>query len=244
MLLSFEIPTQHLEEFIPLEDFEFGLAHLFLNQDFKGAEEYVKRYQGCLLDNSMYELGGPLSVEALLKATELAKPCAVIAPDYMDDHVKTLAGVYDLYQNRPQKCKWTIAGVVQGADYEARRKCYLELQRCNASPICFPFRSPREDTIKRLAQEGLIKTHKWYHLLGLRSLDELRWKLPGYWSCDTGKVFKGFNLSTTNSIRGQGQLNLTEPLSLTARRLAGCNIAYLRWLTRDHERQIWKERKR
>ena len=241
MLLSFEIPLRHLEEFIPLEDFEFGLAHLMLDQ---ANAEYRIRYQGCLLDNSMYETGAPMTIDRLLEAAELSNPCAVIAPDWMDDKDRTIRGVYELYHARPKGSRWSVSGVVQGRNYYERRACYLELVGFNASPICFPFRTPRDETIRGLHKERLLKTGHWYHLLGLRDLSELTWSYPGIWSCDTGKVFKGGLLLASDGIRGKGRLDLRNLLSLADRRHAHQNIAFLRWFTHAKERQDWEKRKK
>jgi hypothetical protein len=236
MLLSFEIPTPHVEEFAPLEDFAFGLAHLFLKQDFPGAAQYVKTHQGCLLDNSMYELGEALSADQLMKAEELSCPMAIIAPDWMDDFEKTLAATVDLTALRPAHSPWTVGGVVQGKDYAERKKCYIEMIQLKCSPICFPFRSPREETIPGLFRDNRLKENQWYHLLGLRNLKELGWNPPGLWSCDTGKPFKNFYLNQVPDIRGHGAVKLHDTLSLSQRRIAGWNIAYMRGLTMDHAR--------
>lgn len=236
MLLSFEIPTHHLEEFVPLQDFSFGLAHLFLKPDFPGAEQYLKLYQGCLLDNSMYELGEALTTEQLMKAEELSCPIAIIAPDWMDDYERTLAAAVDLVALRPVHSHWTVGGVVQGKDYAERKKCYIEMIQLKCSPICFPFRSPREETIPKLFRDNRLKEDQWYHLLGLRNLKELGWNPPGLWSCDTGKPFKGFFLNQVPDIRGHGIVKMHDSLSLLHRRTAMWNIAFMRSLAMDHER--------
>lgn len=236
MLLSFEIPTKHLDEFCPLADFQFGLAHLFLKPDFPGAEEYLKWYKTCLLDNSMYELGAPLSTDALLQAAEKAQPMAVIAPDWMDDAEKTRAAAYELSKAKPRSAKWTVGAVVQGKDYFERKQCFLEFRAQKFSPICFPFRSPRDETVDGLLRSGNLHVNHWYHLLGLRDWNELTWNPPGIWSCDTSKPFKGYKI-TDKECRGQGVIKLHDEMPLTARRLAGWNIAYMRGMTRYTDRQ-------
>lgn len=234
--MTFEIPTRHLEEFCPLADFQFGLAHLFLKATFPGSEEYLKLYQGCLLDNSMYELGAPLSIEALLNAASIAKPIAIIAPDWMDDYRKTIDAAFALWDARPLGAKWTVGIVVQGKDYYERKACFLDARINKCSPICFPFRSPRDETISRLAREGHLHTNHWYHLLGLRDWNELMWSYPGLWSIDTSKPFKGYRI-TDHACRGQGQVKLHDEMSFTARRLAGWNIALMRQLTQHEGRK-------
>lgn len=236
MLLSFEIPTKHLAEFTPLEDFQFGLAHLFLKPDFPGAEEYIKLYRGCLLDNSMYELGAPLAAEALVQAADDAQAIAVIASDWMDEEEKTLLAADELALTRPKVARWTIGGVVQGKNYAERKHCFIEMTRMKLSPICFPFRSPREETIPHLARDNRLREDQWYHLLGLRHLKELGWNPPGLWSCDTGKPFKGFLLNEEKDIRGHGAIKLHDELGIYARRVALWNIAYMRQLTGDTAR--------
>jgi hypothetical protein len=236
MLLSFEIPTRHIDEFYPLEDLEFGLAHLFLKPEFPGAEVYLKRYQGCLLDNSMYELGAPLSTDALLKASETANPIAVIAPDWMDEREKTVAALEELMKQRPKNVSWTVAGVVQGKDYPDRKKCFAEMTQLKASPICFPFRSPREETIPHLFRDNRLQEGQWYHLLGLRDIRELTWDPPGVWSCDTGKPFKSYSLADEKEIRGKGPIKLHDEMGIYARRVALWNIAFMRQKTTSTER--------
>lgn len=239
MLLSFEIPTKHVKEYAPLEDFEFGLAHLFLKTDFPGGETYIQDYQHCLLDNSMYELGAPMSTDALLQAAALAHPIAIIAPDWMDEREKTLEAMYALYKAKPKGENWTIGAVVQGKDFEDRKRCYVEMRAQRwVNPICFPFRSPREETIPWLFKSGSLAESQWYHLLGLRNTKELTWDPPGLWSCDTSKPFKGYMLHEEKDIRGKGTLDLHKELSLYARRVAAWNIAYMRQLTRDHDRTM------
>jgi hypothetical protein len=236
MLLSFEIPTKHLAEFIPLEDFQFGLAHLFLKKDYPGWEEYHKMYQGCLLDNSMYELGYPLPIEELMKAAALAKPRAIIAPDWMDEYGKTMEAAYELWRAKPQGASWSIGVVVQGKNYEERRKFFLMARTNKWSPICFPFRSPREETMKLLARAGEFHTNHWYHMLGLRDWIELSIPYPGLWSIDTSKPFKGYKI-TEQPCRGQGGIKMHDEMSFTARRVAGWNIAFMRQLAQYGERQ-------
>ena len=67
----------------------------------------------------------------------------------------------------------------------------------------------------------------WYHLFGLRDNNELKLRLPGKWSIDTGKPFKGFRMDQ-GPIRGHGKLRLHEPLSEKAHKAALWNIAFMR----------------
>jgi len=235
--LSLEIPTSHCKEFLPLCDFPFGLAQLFLDTPGRDTtlREYRETHYECLLDNGMYELGESLTIDEILEATTRCRPIAVIAPDWMDDALRSYEAAVSLKTERNMGVSpirsyvgWTVGAVVQGLDLEERIKCFQMMQDEGFSPICFPFRTPRGETIGHLMARGMLKEGEWYHLLGLQDLLELRWQFPGRWSIDTGKPFKGFPLDKTASIRGHGKLKLHVPLNTDDRRIACYNIAYMR----------------
>ena len=236
MLLSLEIPVKHVKEFILLTDFSFGLAHLFL-QKYPEYSDYEQTHTGCLLDNSMYELGESLTNDQLVEAAAVSHCGAVIAPDWMDDFGRTMDATLELIRKRPQGARWTVGGVVQGRNYEERRKCFVQMHAQHCSPICFPFRTPRNETISRLLAEGRLGKNQWYHLLGLQQLQELQWRLPGVWSLDTAKPFKGYRMDAAQEIRGHGKIDLFGQLDLTKRRTAGWNIAFMRKLAAYDETQ-------
>jgi len=182
--------------------------------------------QGCLLDNGMYELGEPLGVEQLVLAAELVSATAVIAPDWADDKARTEQAAGWLMKGS-KGCPWTVGALVQGKNLEERMNCFYELRAMKCSPIGFPFRSPREETIKQLHNEGMLEVGKWYHLFGLRHVRELDWKLPGRWTLDTGKPFKGFRMDK-EAIRGHGRLDLLKELTPDEVRIALWNVAWMR----------------
>jgi len=222
MELSLEIPTPHIEEFLPLTDLPFGLAQLTFKDP-----AYRWKMQGCLLDNGMYELGEPLPVDKLVAAAESGiAPVAVIALDWEDDYDKTLQAAYDFLKASKDR-PWTVGALVQGKDLEERMECFYALRSMHYRPIGFPFRSPREETIERLRLEGMFDENAWYHLFGLRNNNELKWKLPGRWTLDTGKPFKGFRMDK-EPIRGHGRLDLQKQLDPDKRFVALWNIAWMR----------------
>jgi len=228
--MSLEIPLAHLKEFLNLTDFPFGLAHLCLSAYNPQAAEYAKLYRGCLLDNSMYELGDqPLSITDLLTAAVICDPTSVIAPDWMGERCRTIDGVEDLIAERPKGAHWNIGGVVQGRTLEDRVNCFYQLRDLGCRPLCFPFRTPREETIFTLAKRNAFSYTGWYHLLGLHSLSELyRIRLEGRWSYDTAKPFKGYYLDSVDDVRGLGRLDVHKPLTVEGRIAALWNIAYMR----------------
>lgn len=232
MQLSLEIPTPHLKEFLPLTDFKFGLAQLYLDET---QTEYHELMKGCLLDNGMYELNDPLRITELIQAAMLCKPEALIAPDWMNDMTKTLNATIQLIDATEKLSMeigalqaWTVGGVVQGRSIKDRVECFNELEKLGCSPVCFPFRTPRQETISVLYESlRAFSEGNWYHLLGLQAIDDLSLKLPGRWSIDTGKPFKGF-LMDRGPIRGHGKLRLHEPLTEKACKVALWNVAYMR----------------
>ena len=166
-------------------------------------------------------------MDLLVQAAGLVKPVALIAPDWEDAATETIVAAYKLTvasKNQP----WTIGALVQGKNLKERVACFLELQdRLECRPIGFPFRSPRDKTIAYLADAGALRESGWYHLFGLRDNKELKWKLPGRWSMDTGKPFKGFFMDK-EPIRGHGRLQLHEPLAIHDKTIALYNIAWMR----------------
>ena len=224
--LSFEIPFPVIQDFSPLEDFPFLLA--------QHADRYKGRYPEALirkaiLDNGMYELGESVSVEGLAEAAKRLHPQTVIAPDWMGECNRTLEATEALDRLLHGSGIY-VGGVVQGKDLEERIFCFQHLEALRCTPICFPFRTPRDETIHALIMQDLLDDDAWYHLLGLQHLREL-WDLrPGFWSVDTGKPFKGVSFQGLEQIRGLGRLDLEKPLTDYDTRVALWNIAYMRRL--------------
>lgn len=230
MQISLEIPLPHIKEFLPLTDFPFGLAHLMDEHPF-----YAAQMEGCLLDNGMYEnRDRPLSIDELLEAARLCRPTAIIAPDWMDDGARTAAAASVMLEKvRFQRVKFTIGAVVQGDSLTERLQCFSILQRLGCSPICFPFRTPRKETIRHLHERDAFEEDGWYHLLGLSAIHELTWQFLGRWSIDTGKPFKGVRLDDEGPIRGLGRLDLEHTLKDDEIKSALYNIAYMRKIAQE-----------
>ena len=229
MELTLEIPIPHLEYFLPLTDFPFGLAQLVLDDGYKGAQAYRALYEGCLLDNGLYELGEPLPLKDLVKAAEIVKPVAVIAPDWMGNMTKTLHVTEQLVKIKEKgNYPWSVGGVVQGRNIGERLSCYMALLSLGCEPVCFPFRTPRLTTIEVVHHIFGFRKDKWYHLLGLSDFRELKLKHEGRWSVDTSKPFKGLYFGEMTGIRGHGKLDVHKKLPFGSIAAALWNIAYLR----------------
>lgn len=231
MELSLEIPHGHLTDYLPLCDFPFGLAHILL-EEHPQSSAYEQAMHKCLLDNSMYERDNePLPNELLIDAAGMCKATSVIAPDWEGEKEKTLTASFELRElAKPHNLE--VGAVVQGHNREERVECFFIMQDAQFSPICFPFRSPRDETIFHLMVTNNIKHGEWYHLLGLNNLTELGWEPPGRWSIDTSKPFKGFRFDKTDSLRGHGRLDLEKVLTPDEEMVALWNISYMRRIMR------------
>ncbi len=202
--MSLEIPLAILEDIYPLTDMGFTLAHMALKNAW-----YVKFYHGKpqIMDNSMYELGEPLSSEDLREAAAALAPQAIIAPDWMDDSTQT-SKVSILTRNSFRSVLFethspdgehrliepSVGIVVQGKNLKERMEFFEYAQDQKFSPICFPFRNrdARRVLITALASDNQFKAGEWYHLLGLNNRLELELikEFLGHWSFDTAKPCK------------------------------------------------------
>jgi len=192
--LALEVPTPHLEEFIPKCDLGFALAQdVLCNQEYM---EFYREYEkDIILDNGMLETGESLGVSSLWHANKMIRPAAIIAPDAKDDmtfgfsHYQAM--ICDL------KSTWdatNIGFVVQGKTLGQRVWSLHWAIVNNCNPICLPYRTNRIETWVVYNKMYGTVPHKWIHLLGLRDHTEL-----AFWrdlsdryriSIDTGKVFE------------------------------------------------------
>ena len=228
MRLSLEIPIPHIEEFLPLTDFPFLLAQHVLDSKYPDSLYGLNS----ILDNGVYELDAPLPDTDIIEAAKICQPISVIAPDYPDDMRATIGAAARfrgaLYKAFGDEVCPEVGAVVQGKNLSERIHCATVLFAAKFAPICFPFRTPRAATLAELATQNFFREDWTYHLLGLSDLVELHWNLPGYWSIDTSKPFKGVRLDKTESIRGHGRLDIDQKLTLIQREIACWNIAYMR----------------
>jgi len=191
--LSLEIPTAYLEEWSLWTDLDFVLAHRVL-EDEAYAEFYARRPSDreLILDNSMHELGAPLSIEAIRDAAERVHADYVIPPDRLGEPEWNLLQ----YAQTCRVCSdFNVAGVLCGRDMAERRSVLDHIQ--GAPMLLLPFREPRltwflelETPIRRRFENKRI------HLLGVNTLTELQC-FAGYssdersiWSVDTSKPIK------------------------------------------------------
>ena len=126
--LSFECPVKHLDEYAPHMDYDFALAHLVMESD-EYREYYLKQSKKRLviLDNSMFELGHPLSSKEIADCAKQINAHEVVAPDYLNVE-QTVNAVQELkIELDKQQIKADVLGVCQGQSFEEWIHCHRQL---------------------------------------------------------------------------------------------------------------------
>lgn len=206
MKCSFEIPTAHVKILKEHQEYDFTLAHMWLQ-----SEAYRVAYgPGSVMDNGMFELGEPLEPNQLERAVRLAKPSVVIAPDFRGDAPRTR----DAWKGASAKFDCEVAGVIQGSTVAEMVELYRYYREQACEIICFPFRTPRVEVLKTIAARGWFDGDStWYHFLGLNSMEELEilksFKLQNS-SVDTSKPIKAaiYHQDIHATLRGHGRIDL------------------------------------
>jgi len=204
--LAMEIPTAFLKEWSKLCDFDFVLAHKVLE-----SEEYAKffsdrpRGRKLIMDNSMHELGHPLSAAELLEAAKRCRADYVIAPDKLKEVEQNYTWFKETH--RLLGTKYKIAAVLCGNDLQERIKFLGNVR--HASMICLPYREPRYSWFREQIEFLDARWADSIHLLGVNELAELwQWQQePTFnFSIDTAKPIKwgllGKSILTEATLRG------------------------------------------
>lgn len=241
MKLSLEIPTAYLPEWFPLTDFGFALAHRVLED-----EEYRDFYKNVtnapiILDNSMHELGRPLSPEELERAASLLPDPIIIPPDLLGQPERN----FRWYVEQRKVSKGPLAVVMSGNTPKERAEFLEGIRYCHI--LCLPY---RENRVRWYLENRSLIEHLWgpgrIHLLGVNTLTEFSdWDAYGIdtrdWSIDTRKPIKlgvhKVRMSETESLRGRhiaGPDSIFGARNLSCAQIETClwNISYLRKFTR------------
>lgn len=157
--------------------------------------EWCKRYEGYLiLDNSIVELGGAVSMKRLCDAAEAVEADEIILPDEMEDGAATISKVKDalnyLYKRYGKHCPFKLHAVVQGKTLEEITECFQVLDDMpDIDVIGIPKHLHYKSPTGRPGFESMWSgAHKAIHLLGLaHSFTELvHYEHPeDIRSCDT-----------------------------------------------------------
>ena len=188
--LALECRTDMLEMVQPFGDFDFILAHKVL-EDEAYCNYYKESPRVKFVDNSVNELGEPLSLEQMKEAFEKVGGTYVVSPDYMDDAQKTIEAYIECIKEFPKE---EVAGVIHGPTFQDAFRC-LEVYGKGLVVVPFDLCSkPGDPPWLMSLRRALFISHiphiegRWIHLLGFTSLDEFFWyqNNPMVISIDTG----------------------------------------------------------
>lgn len=188
MKLALECSTDMLEMVQPFADFDWVLGHKVL-EDKEYAEYHLNSNRLKFIDNSVNEVGEPLSTEDLKKVWGLVKGTYIVSPDWIGGARKTL----DAYQECLKEFgRERIVGVVQGQVFEEALNC-VEVYGPGWIAVPYDICSKRNDppwlmALMRALIICNIPPDRHIHLLGLTSLKEFYWYInrPNVLSIDTG----------------------------------------------------------
>ena len=229
--LAMEAPIDLLSELPYITEFDFALTHLFKDSDTYSNYYERSSWQGreVILDNSVNELGVPVSIEEMDEVSKVIKPRYIIPPDHLNDLEATLGILDDAIELWG---KDRIIPVVQGTSFEEVVECGKVLKNhYDFNIVSIPYditlahRSKLDDTdynkaplselshtrvsaIKALTNEGLLFNR--VHLLGLNTLEELTvyneptvWYGPKHWNGFKPRVTIDTGAPMTNAVWGK-----------------------------------------
>ncbi len=177
MKLALECPTELLGQIQPYADFDFLLAHLVLT-DHAYAEFYMRNERARILDNSVNELGTPLSIEEMRRASIIVKPDVIVAPDHLR---KVMETIYDLDRCREEFEDISILPVLQGPALYEVLVCAQFIFNRGFTDIAVPYdiACERSESIQKMSEMratvvGLLSSKFSFniHLLGFLTLGE------------------------------------------------------------------------
>lgn len=174
----------------PFADFDFVLAHKVL-EDEAYANWYKESGNIKFVDNSVNELGEPLSINQMKEAFEKVGGTYVVSPDFLNDADKTIASYLECVKAFP---KGRVVGVIQGPTYSDAYECLRAYEKGLVS-VPYDLCSGKTDSpslmgLRRCLFVSNIPRDQGFqiHLLGFNGLDELFWyqNTPIVASIDTG----------------------------------------------------------
>lgn len=256
--LALELPTSKLNNWSPLLDLDFVLAHKVLQDenyaDFFAMRDYPREV---ILDNSTHEFGKPLPWNQLVHACNLIQANYLIAPDIVPAITDGKVTKEQFRQNLEwleQACRvldnssTLVAAVMCGNNFDEVDEYLYLVKSLSVDMLCFTFHNSH-----RLNWWHLFRDHEAFttpsriHLLGMHTEAELKiWvKLSGAYpqfdfSFDTSKPLKfgvqGKRLDDVADLRG-GPVRSKEVLELTEfteKQIEDCeyNIKYLKAICR------------
>lgn len=198
--MTYQIPIPLLETY--RGDFDFALAHL-CNFSLRYGDFYRKATSEgrmVLLDNSIHELGSPLTIDEIVQADAIIGGASfIIPPDWHDEKEKTIEA-FEICAERFNVSR--LAPVIQGTNIEELQSCYDWYVNAGVQMICLPYK--REDRFQIVP-----RSHIRHHFLSFHVVYEIEQMraFPNS-TCDTGKPFRFAqnNLVLPLTVRHDGTL--------------------------------------
>jgi len=229
--LAMEAPIDLLSKLPLITKFDFALTHLFKESDkyYDYYESMAKQGREVVLDNSVNELGVPVSIEDMEEVAKVIQPRYIIPPDYLNNLEATLSTLDEAIELWG---KDRIIPVIQGTSLEEVVECGKRLRHhydfdivsipyditlahrsklayddSNKAPLS-ELSHTRVSAVKALTKEGLLFNR--VHLLGLNTLEELTvyneptvWYGPKHWNGFKPRVTIDTGAPMTNAVWGQ-----------------------------------------
>ena len=229
--LSMEAPIGLLPELSYITDFDFVLTHLCEESDdyLSHYQKMVKSSREVVLDNSVNELGEPVSIHQMNDIAHLLGPTYIIPPDHLNNLEATLGMLDDAVSLWSKGKVWPV---IQGTSYEEVVECGKVLKdEWGFNTVCIPYditlahrsKLPNTDpnraslvelaetrlkAISALTQEGI--TFNRYHLLGMNTLGEfsaysnqIYWRSKGGWGSFSPEVSVDTGAPITNAFHNR-----------------------------------------
>lgn len=183
MQISHEVPISYLGKSKTFNDYDYCLLHLIDIPEYRNFYiNSIKEGRKVLLDNSMYELGDALTIDAVREGVKIINPTWVVVPDCFND-MQTTIDRFSEWLFLCSDLNVKTIGVVHGKDLTEMIRCY-KFMSTYADKIAIPFGScsydiiyPSEDRleshcmgrikfIQHLVDNKIWNYEKPHHLLG------------------------------------------------------------------------------
>lgn len=246
MLMSLEIPEPFLDDLDPLVDFHFAISTELVKNEayFAWYKNYLQKPLGerkfVMLDNGVYEEGEPMKGSTLIDISFELKPDLVFAPDYLHSASYTMTATTQfLIECEERGYKGNIGIIPQGKNLRDLLFCHdyltVHSQKCyNVTTVGLSFGLDREALVSTLVERKGCQPPRnpnlRYHMLGLKSLDEISTWPDWVTSFDTVKPIKAafFGYPIEAFPRGKGKWSSDMDMPKWKRSLMYRNIAKLR----------------
>lgn len=189
MQLAVETPTNCIQQFSPLTDYDFVEAHYCTispeyNEAYRWNDPEEKRPRPLILDNSAFLLGRAMDIGTFGEVVKSVHPTMIVLPDVLGNTGETLALSHKWIMKFIDR--YEVMGVLQGNSMAEFDYCAEMYQRWGVELIGIPYHSiDRGLWLETRADQ--LKPGTGIHILGLKNpFDVLLYgKFPQVQSIDT-----------------------------------------------------------